>query len=66
MMKENIIFLYRDVERFLNSDKYTDDLRNELQHSNPDYMTVLEKRITDIEKVDHGIVIAGIEKSNQK
>lgn len=60
MMKEKIIFLYRDVERFLNSDKYTDDLRNELQHSNPDYMTVLEKRIKDIEKVDHGIVIAGI------
>lgn len=66
MMKEKIIFLYRDVEQFLNSDKYTDDLRNELQHSNPDYMTVLEKRIKDIEKVDHGIVIAGIEKSNQK
>lgn len=66
MMKDKMKSLYRDVERFLKSDKYTDELRKKLQQSNPDLMTVLEKRIKDIEKVDHGIVIAGIEKSNQK
>lgn len=66
MMKDKMKSLYRDVERFLKSDKYTDELRKKLQQSNPDFMTVLEKRIKDIEKVDHGIVIAGIEKSNQK
>lgn len=66
MMKDKMKSLYRDVERFLKSDKYTDELRKKLQQSNPDFMTVLEKRIKDIEKVDHGIVIAGIGKSNQK
>lgn len=60
MIKEKIIYLYRDIERFLKSDEYTEELRNELQQSNPDYMTVLEKRINDIEKTDHGIVIAGL------
>lgn len=65
MMKEKIISLYRDVERFLKSDEYTDDLREQLQQSNPDYLTVLEKRIKDIERVDHGIVIAGIKSSNK-
>ncbi|XP_052691975.1 uncharacterized protein LOC128170024 [Crassostrea angulata] len=57
--EKKIASLYRDLETFLKSDDFTDELRNELQQSNPDYLTVLEKRIKDIEKVDHGIVIAG-------
>lgn len=60
MMKKKIASLYRDLETFLKSDDFTDELKNELQQSNPDYLTVLEKRIKDIEQVDHGIVIAGV------
>lgn len=60
IIKEKLISLYRDLETFLKSDEYTDELRYELQLSNPDYLTVLEKRIKYIEKADHGIVIAGI------
>lgn len=60
MMKKKIASLYRDLGTFLKSDDFTDELRNELQQANPDYLTVLEKRIKDIEKVDHGIVIAGV------
>lgn len=52
--------MYEKLEKFLNSDKYTEDLRNELQQSNPDYPTVLEKRRLDMGKTDHGIVVSGI------
>lgn len=58
-MKQKLISIYRDLEKFLLSDVYTEDLQNELQQSNPDYLKVLEKRIRDMEKSDHGIVIAG-------
>lgn len=44
---------------FLKSGEYTKDFQNELQQSYPDYLKVLEKRIEDMEKSDHGIVIAG-------
>lgn len=52
--------MYEKLEKFLNSDKYTEDLRNELQQSNPDYLTVLKKRRLDMGKTDHGIVVSGI------
>lgn len=61
--KENtshiVVSMYEKLEKFLNSDKYTEDLRNELQQSNPDYPTVLEKRRLDMGKTDHGIVVSG-------
>lgn len=61
-----MISIYRDLQKFLQSDVYTKELQNELQQSNPDYLTVLEKRIKDMEKSDHGIVIAGkVAKKNQ-
>lgn len=47
------------MQKFLQSEVYTKELQNELQQSNPDYLKVLEKRIRDMEKSDHGIVIAG-------
>lgn len=47
------------MKTFLKSDEYTEDLQNELQQYYPDYLEVLEKRIGDMEKSDHGIVIAG-------
>lgn len=62
--KENIerrvILSYKDLESFLKSDKYTEDLRNELEKSNPNYLDVLQKWRRDLENSDHGIVIAGI------
>lgn len=54
------------MEKFLQSDVYTKDLQNELQQSNPDYLNVLEKKIRDMEKSDHGIVIAGKKKNKSQ
>lgn len=51
--------MYENLKIFLTSDDFGEDLRNELQESNPNYLEVLEKRIKDMEKCDHGIVIAG-------
>lgn len=58
-IKQKVISIYQDLKTFLKSDEYTEDLKNELQQSYPDYLEVLEKRIGDMEKSDHGIVIAG-------
>ena len=51
--------LYQSLEQVLRSKNYDENLRNELQKSNPDYLKVLEKRKADMEKSDHSIVIAG-------
>lgn len=51
--------MYRKLENILRSDEFSDDLGFELEHSNPNYLTILEKRIKDMEKSDHGIVVAG-------
>lgn len=59
-VKEKVISMYRKLESILKSDEYMEDLRFELDHSNPNYLTVLQKRIKDMEKFDHGIVVAGI------
>nr|XP_022336257.1 transmembrane GTPase Marf-like [Crassostrea virginica] len=57
--KEHVINLYRDVILFLKSDDFVEDLRDELRKFLPDYHEILEKRSKDIEKDDHGIVVAG-------
>lgn len=59
-VKEKVISMYRELENVLKSKEYSEDLRFELEHSNPNYLTVLEKRIKDMEKSDHGIVVAGM------
>lgn len=51
--------MYRTLATVLKSDEYLEDLRFELEHSNPNYLIVLQKRIKDMEKSDHGIVVAG-------
>lgn len=58
-VKEKVISMYRELESILKSDEYLEDLRFELEHYNPNYLTILEKRIKDMEKSDHGIVVAG-------
>lgn len=57
--REKIISLYLHVKKFLKGNEYTDDLRSELQKAFPNYLTVLEKRMEDMQKSDHGIVVAG-------
>lgn len=59
-VKEKVISMYRELENVLKSKEYSEDLRFELEHSNPNYLTVLEKRIKDMDKSDHGIVVAGM------
>lgn len=58
-IKGRIISMFKDIELFLNSEEYSVDLRHELNALNPDYLVHLEKRRKDMEKSDHGIVIAG-------
>lgn len=58
-LKEKVISMYRSLATVLKSDEYLEDLRFELEHSNPNYLIVLQKRIKDMEKSDHGIVVAG-------
>lgn len=52
--------MYQDLEGFVKSDEFDEDLRKELQQLHPMYLEVLEKRKKDIRKSDHGIVIAGM------
>lgn len=59
-VEENVLSLYKDCESFILSSEYTQDLRNELEESIPDCLTVLRKWINDLENSDHEIVIAGM------
>lgn len=58
-IKTKVLSLYQDLETFLESDEYIEDLQNELQVTNPDYFTVIRKWRKDFEKSEHGIVVAG-------
>ena len=44
----------------LTSEDFETNLRNELDKSNPDYITNIDRRMKDMDKDDHGIVIAGM------
>lgn len=52
--------MYQKLEEFLKSEDFEEDFRKVLEISNPKYLKVLEKRRRDIERSDHGIVVAGI------
>lgn len=52
--------MYQDLEQFLNSGEFEEEIRKVLAISNPNYLQILEKRMTDIERNDHGIVLAGL------
>nr|XP_034319456.1 transmembrane GTPase Marf-like [Crassostrea gigas] len=58
-IEKNISSLYKECENFISSDECTQNLRNELEKSIPDCLTVLRKWKNDLENSDHGIVIAG-------
>lgn len=53
------IELYNSLEEFLKRLQLRDDLREELDQSHPGILTVVRKLRSDLEKTDHGIVIAG-------
>lgn len=59
MVKQRVIDIYRDLDMFLKSDGYRKDLEVELEKSNPGFINDIDMRIIDMEKSDHGIVIAG-------
>lgn len=56
-----MIDMYRRLELFLRNKKYKHDFKTELEISNPDFVKSIKKRIEDMEKKDHGIVIAGMD-----
>lgn len=58
-IEKNILSLYKECENFISSDECTKNLRNELEESIPDCLTVLRKWMDELENSDHGIVIAG-------
>lgn len=51
--------MYQEVEQFLKSDGYSEDLLLELRELYSDFLNVLRERRKDMEEYDHGIVIAG-------
>lgn len=57
--QRKLISMYKEIEEFLISDVFKDDLRLELQKLKPDYQEVLRKRRKDMEKIDNAIVFAG-------
>lgn len=59
MGRQSVIDIYRALAMFLKSDGYRKDLEIELEKSNPGFIKDIDKRIIDMEKSDHGIVIAG-------
>lgn len=59
MGRQSVIEIYRALDTFLKSDGYRKDLEIELEKSNPGFIKDIDKRIIDMEKSDHGIVIAG-------
>lgn len=59
MAKRRVIGIYRDLDMFLKSDGYRKDLEVELEKSKPGFINDIDMRIIDMEKSDHGIVIAG-------
>nr|XP_022312510.1 transmembrane GTPase fzo-like [Crassostrea virginica] len=57
--QESVTALYQTLILFLNGEEYGEDLRKELLVSDPDLIEILNKRIKDLTKADHGIIIAG-------
>lgn len=56
---KQVINIYQALETFLESDEYGMDLRKDLELSFPNYLLLLRKWRLDLEKNEHGIVIAG-------
>lgn len=56
---EKVIHIYQALEKILESDEYGMDLRKELELSFPNCLALLRKWRQDLEKNEHGIVIAG-------
>lgn len=59
MTKERVITMYRELEGFLQSEDYGEDLKMELEKASPGFINNIQKRIRDMSESDHGIVIAG-------
>lgn len=56
-----MIDMYRQLELFLENKEYENDFKTEIEISNPDFVKSIKKRIEDMGKTDHGIVIAGMD-----
>lgn len=56
-IERRVIASYKDLESFLKHDKYTEDLRNELEKSNPNYLDVLKKWRHDLENPTTGLLL---------
>lgn len=52
--------MFYRLKQFLTSDAFEPNLRIELAKSNPEYIKNIERRMKDMAKCDHGIVIAGM------
>ena len=57
---KEVILLFENFEKFLQSEEFGNDLRDELSNSYDDYLQVVRKRKRDMAIKDHGIVIAGM------
>lgn len=58
-LRTEVILLFENFEKFLQSEEFGKDLRNELSKNYKHYLQVIQKRKSDMAITDHGIVIAG-------
>ena len=59
--KEQVKAICLTLEHFLKDNDFPEDMKKVLEKRNPKYLNMLEIRKRDIDKEDHGIVIAGWE-----
>lgn len=63
LQKKMVLTLYHDLESFLKSEDFENDLKENLEISHPNYLKNLERRKKDMQKSDHAIVVAGMQAS---
>lgn len=56
---QDVINSYRAIEEFLDNDEYGEDLKEDVEFSFLNFLPLLKKWKKDLEKNEHGIVIAG-------
>ena len=60
VLHEQVVSMYQMLEELLQSKDFEDGIKDVLEVSYPNYLKILENRRKDIERTDHGIVIAGM------
>lgn len=60
LQNREVTALYNDLEKFLTSKDFWEDIKKVLETRHPKYLERLEARKNDLERSDHAIVVAGM------